>query len=153
MGYFSSSPSQQRAAPSVVGGGGVPYPYPPGDDNHGTWNFQRPTEGPVGANLFVYHLPRDLTDADLATAFAPFGNVLSAKVFIDKRSGESKGFGFVSYDTYDSAVEAIKGMNGFQIGPKRLKVQHKRVRGSYSGSQGDMQQLQQFDGVFAPLAP
>jgi CUG-BP- and ETR3-like factor len=53
----------------------------------------RPREGPAGANLFVYHLPHDLTDADLATAFNPFGNVLSAKVFVDKYTGESKGFG------------------------------------------------------------
>lgn len=50
-------------------------------------------KGPPGANLFIYHLPNDLTDADLATAFAPFGHVISAKVFLDKRTGESKGFG------------------------------------------------------------
>lgn len=53
----------------------------------------RPREGPSGANLFVYHLPHDLTDADLATAFNHFGTVLSAKVYVDKYTGESKGFG------------------------------------------------------------
>lgn len=53
----------------------------------------RPREGPSGANLFVYHLPHDLTDADLATAFNHFGNVISAKVYVDKYTGESKGFG------------------------------------------------------------
>jgi CUG-BP- and ETR3-like factor len=53
----------------------------------------RQMEGPVGANLFIYHLPRDLTDADLATLFAPFGDVISAKVFMDKKTAESKGFG------------------------------------------------------------
>ena len=40
---------------------------------------------------------------------------------------ESKGFGFVSYDSIISAEHAIEQMNGFQIGNKRLKVQHKRV--------------------------
>ena len=87
----------------------------------------RPREGPAGANLFVYHLPHDLTDADLATAFNPFGNVISAKVYVDKFTGESKGFGFVSYDSVIAAEAAIEQMNGFQIGNKRLKVQHKRV--------------------------
>jgi CUG-BP- and ETR3-like factor len=51
------------------------------------------SSGPSGANLFIYHLPRDLTDADLATLFAAFGNVISAKVFVDKKTSESKGFG------------------------------------------------------------
>lgn len=90
----------------------------------------RPREGPAGANLFVYHLPHDLTDADLATAFNPFGNVISAKVYVDRNTGESKGFGFVSYDSVVSAESAIEQMNGFQIGNKRLKVQHKRVNNS-----------------------
>jgi CUG-BP- and ETR3-like factor len=96
-------------------------------------------EGPAGANLFIYHLPHDLTDADLATAFAPFGSVISAKVYMDKITGESKGFGFVSYDSADAADAAIASMNGFQIGSKRLKVQHKRIhqRGDYMGQGHD----------------
>lgn len=49
--------------------------------------------GPTGANLFVYYLPGSLSDADLATTFAPFGEVLSAKVYYDRDTGESKGFG------------------------------------------------------------
>lgn len=52
--------------------------------------------GPAGANLFVYYLPGSVSDADLATVFAPFGEVLSAKVYYDRDTGESKGFG--AYD-------------------------------------------------------
>jgi RNA recognition motif-containing protein len=59
---------------------------------------------------------------DLATAFAPFGDVISARVFIDRVTLESKGFGFVSYSTPAAANEAIANMNGFQIGSKHLKV-------------------------------
>lgn len=49
--------------------------------------------GPVGGNLFIYNVPPHYTDQDLASAFAQFGNLLSAKVFIDKATGMSKGFG------------------------------------------------------------
>jgi CUG-BP- and ETR3-like factor len=71
-----------------------PPPGPPPSRQEGRQsNATRPREGPAGANLFVYHLPHDLTDADLATAFNPFGNVISAKVYVDKYTGESKGFG------------------------------------------------------------
>lgn len=86
------------------------------------------TEGPDGANLFIYHLPAEFSDNDLASTFSPFGNVLSSKVFIDKQTNLSKCFGFVSYDNPLSAQAAIHAMNGFQIGTKRLKVQLKRSK-------------------------
>ncbi|GBG88219.1 hypothetical protein CBR_g46786 [Chara braunii] len=83
-------------------------------------------EGPPGANLFIYHIPPEFGDHDLNTAFSTFGNVISAKVFVDKNTGLSKCFGFVSYDSPDAAQAAIATMNGFQIGGRRLKVQLKR---------------------------
>lgn len=121
--------------PYGQGQGQRPPPYGPGRGHRSEGRGRgpsppvppRPREGPAGANLFIYHLPIDLTDADLATAFNPFGNVISAKVYVDRYTGESKGFGFVSYDSIMSAELAIEQMNGFQIGNKRLKVQHKRV--------------------------
>ena len=85
-------------------------------------------EGPEGANLFVYHLPHEMTDSDLTTLFVPYGTILSAKVYVDKQTGESKGFGFVSFNSFEAAQEAIRHMNGFQIDAKRLKVQVKKKR-------------------------
>ena len=79
-------------------------------------------EGPPGSNLFIYHLPISITDSDLKTLFATCGNVISAKVYVDKQTGKSKGFGFVSYDSPESAQQAIKRMNGFQLDRKHLKV-------------------------------
>jgi RNA recognition motif-containing protein len=58
--------------------------------------------------------------------FVPYGAVLSAKVFVDKHTGLSKCFGFVSFDNPASAVAAIQAMDGFSVGGRRLKVQLKR---------------------------
>ncbi|XP_039036800.1 RNA-binding protein BRN1-like isoform X2 [Hibiscus syriacus] len=83
-------------------------------------------EGPPGANLFIYHIPQEFGDQELANAFRGFGRVLSAKVFVDKATRVSKCFGFVSYDSPAAAQNAINMMNGCQLGGKKLKVQLKR---------------------------
>eukprot|EP00730_Choanoeca_flexa_P006401 TRINITY_DN12147_c0_g4_i3.p1 TRINITY_DN12147_c0_g4~~TRINITY_DN12147_c0_g4_i3.p1 ORF type:complete len:378 (+),score=95.22 TRINITY_DN12147_c0_g4_i3:261-1394(+) len=127
--------------PDMNGGGyqpyggqyGMPPPGPGGFEMPGYMHAPPPRqssqrEGPPGANLFIYHLPQEFNDSALASTFMPFGNVISAKVFVDKFTGQSKCFGFVSYDDPTAASTAITAMNGFQIGMKRLKVQLKRPK-------------------------
>ena len=82
--------------------------------------------GPEGCNLFIFHIPNEVTNQDLFEFFSPFGNVISARIMVDVESGRSRGFGFVSFENPSSADDAIEGMNGLQIGKKRLKVQHKK---------------------------
>jgi len=85
-------------------------------------------EGPDGANLFIYHIPYEYGDGDLTQLFATFGNVLSAKVFRDPITQDSKGFGFVSYDSASSAESAINSMNGYVIRDRRLRVSLKKKK-------------------------
>jgi CUG-BP- and ETR3-like factor len=52
--------------------------------------------------------------------------ILSVRIMTDKASGRSKGYGFVSYETAESAAGAIQHINGKQALGKRLKVELKK---------------------------
>jgi hypothetical protein len=72
-------------------------------------------KGPDGANLFIFHIPNNFTNIDMYHLFQPFGNLLSVRIMIEKETGRSRGFGFVSYDSPESAALAIKELNGYSV--------------------------------------
>lgn len=92
------------------------------------FNVKGHYEGPENCNLFIYHIPEEFGDSDITQIFAPFGNIVSSRVFVDRKTNVSKGFGFVSYDNPVAARNAIQAMNGFQIGNRRLKVELKKPK-------------------------
>lgn len=101
--------------------------------------------GPMGANIFVFHVPINWTDEDFNAHFSPFGQIVSAKIHVDPVSKASKGFGFVSYSAPQAATMAIKGMNGFDTKQgKFLKVTIKKGEEQYNP---DAVQAQNAPGV------
>ncbi|CAK0899275.1 unnamed protein product [Prorocentrum cordatum] len=89
--------------------------------------------GPMGANIFVFHIPINWTDDDFNAHFTPFGQIISAKIHQDPITKGSKGFGFVSYASPSAATMAIKGMNGFDTKQgKFLKVTIKKGEEQYN---------------------
>ncbi|OAY69493.1 Glycine-rich RNA-binding protein RZ1A [Ananas comosus] len=60
---------------------------------------------------FIGGLSWSTTDSGLKDAFGKFGHLTEAKVVLDKFSGRSRGFGFVTYDDKKAMEEAIEAMN------------------------------------------
>ena len=63
--------------------------------------------GPPGCNLFCFHLPNELTNYDLYLLFRKFGTILSVHTMINKNTGLSRGFGFVSFTTEDAGTSFL----------------------------------------------
>ena len=72
--------------------------------------------------LYVGNLPYSVNDESLAKMFAEAGDVVEAKVIVDKFSGRSKGFGFVTMKDEAQAEAAVTAMNDKEIDGRKIKV-------------------------------
>ena len=89
----------------------------------------RPRHNRTGpTKLFVGGLSWDTTTEDLRTAFAKFGVVSDVAVVLDRATGRSRGFGFVTFELAADAGEAIKAMNGAELDGRTLKVNAAEAR-------------------------
>ncbi|XP_039139692.1 polyadenylate-binding protein 4-like isoform X1 [Dioscorea cayenensis subsp. rotundata] len=72
-------------------------------------------------NLYMKNLDQDITEELIELKFSEFGKIDKVAIAKDA-NGESKGFGFVSFESPDSAKKAMESMNGVQLGTKTLYV-------------------------------
>ncbi|MGK2859856.1 MAG: RNA recognition motif domain-containing protein [Thermoanaerobaculia bacterium] len=72
--------------------------------------------------LYVGNLPRQMNDAQLNDLAVPFGTVVSATVATERSSGESKGFGFIEFESEAEGRAAIAGLNGKEVDGQTLKA-------------------------------
>jgi len=72
--------------------------------------------------LFIGSLDYSTTDQQLEEHFATLGKVLSAKVIVDRYTGQGKGFGFVEMETPEAAKTAMDKLNGSQLNGRSIAV-------------------------------
>jgi len=90
----------------------------------------------MGKKLFVGKLPFATTDHDLNEIFSQVGQVVSAKVIMDRETGRSKGFGFVEFSTDEEAQNAISQFNGADYGGFAMVVNEARPMAPREGGSG-----------------
>lgn len=75
----------------------------------------------MATSIYVGNLPWSASEEDLTRMFSEHGEVLSAKIIMDRETGRSRGFGFVEMEK-DDAERAISAINGTDMGGRSLKV-------------------------------
>ncbi|KII87881.1 hypothetical protein PLICRDRAFT_650426 [Plicaturopsis crispa FD-325 SS-3] len=125
---FNPYPTQYsppRASPYPTARPPVPFVHGPGQQVQ-----LAPLSGPGSTshsglidpcNLFCKNLDPEIDSNGLFSHFRQYGQIVSARVMRNE-NGESRGFGFVSYQTPDQAAAALHAMNGFVLGSKQLVV-------------------------------
>jgi RNA recognition motif-containing protein len=91
--------------------------------------------------LFVGNLSFNTTENDLQEAFAAYGTVVEANLMMDRLSGRSRGFAFVTMSTPEEAQKAIQAMHGANLDNRPLTVniarpKEERPRGDRPGGGG-----------------
>jgi RNA recognition motif-containing protein len=79
-------------------------------------------------NIYVSNLSFNVQDEDLREFFAPYGEVTSAKVIMDKMTNQSRGFGFVEMSDETASKKAIAELDGATVENRTIKVMEAKPR-------------------------
>ena len=79
-------------------------------------------------NLYVGNLSYEMSEENLRTEFAEYGEVQSAKIITDRDTGRSRGFGFVEMNSDDEGKKAMEALAGKDVEGRQLVVNEARPR-------------------------
>ena len=79
-------------------------------------------------NIYVSNLSFNVQDEDLREFFAPYGEVTSAKIIMDKMTNQSRGFGFVEMSDEAASKKAIAELDGATVENRTIKVMEAKPR-------------------------
>jgi len=86
--------------------------------------------------LFVGNLPYSVTEDEVRTMFAEFGEVQGVIIPTDRETGKPRGFAFVEMAQDEDADRAITAVNGRKLGGRQVNVNEARPRESRGGGGG-----------------
>ena len=90
----------------------------------------------MSKKLYVGNLPFTITEDELRTTFERHGTVASVNVITDRETGRARGFAFVEMEDASAADEAMRALDGSDLGGRSLRVneaQDKRGGGGGGG--------------------
>jgi len=79
-------------------------------------------------NIYVSNLSFNVKDEDLRDFFAPYGEVTSAKIIMDKITNQSRGFGFIEMPDEAASKKAIAELDGATVENRTIKVNEAKPR-------------------------
>lgn len=90
----------------------------------------------MAKRIYVGSLPYSVDESQLQTLFAQYGQVNDVHVITDKITGQAKGFAFVEMSNEGEAEQAIRQLNGTEMGGRTLVVNEAKEREISGGRSG-----------------
>ena len=90
----------------------------------------------MGKKLYVGNLPFSMNEDELRGVFERYGSVGSVNVITDRETGRPRGFAFVEMDEASAADEAIRGLDGTDLGGRNVRVNEAQDRRGGGGGGG-----------------
>ncbi|GBP68388.1 Cleavage stimulation factor subunit 2 [Eumeta japonica] len=104
-------------------------------------------------SVFVGNIPYEATEEKLKDIFSEVGPVLSFKLVFDRETGKPKGYGFCEYKDQETALSAMRNLNGYEIGGRSLRVDNACTEKSRMEMQALMQGPQIENPYGEPVDP
>jgi len=73
-------------------------------------------------SVFVGNIPYEATEEKLKDIFSEVGQVVTFKLVYDRETGKPKGYGFCEYEDQETALSAMRNLNGVEIAGRTLRV-------------------------------
>ena len=74
--------------------------------------------------IFICGFPKEVTEGDLVIVFSQYGEIVDIRIVRDKKTGKSKGYGYLCYENQKSTILAVDNLNGIKIGGNAILVDH-----------------------------